>query len=235
VRTWRPDGVTASTPGKADYLPLMRISLDGPSGAGKTTTGTTLAHIYHLPVLDTGLTFRAVAVARFEDQDPSLDVHAILQNLRHELAVPDSKGRLVLAGVDITDRLFDPLLDELLTEVSRSAAAKAAIADFHAERITATGDDVLVVGRDASTRLLNDPTDVNIYLTATQAARTARRRQQTEVDATRSPLVRPESDEDRDVRRAVEPRARGLSVDNTHKSFDTTVALLRAWVELTLR
>ncbi len=37
------------------------IAIDGPAGAGKGTLATRLADYYHLPHLDTGLTYRAVA------------------------------------------------------------------------------------------------------------------------------------------------------------------------------
>ncbi|MCA6296141.1 MAG: (d)CMP kinase, partial [Phenylobacterium sp.] len=43
--------------------PGLVIAVDGPAASGKGTVATRLGQVYGLPVLDTGLLYRAVGVA----------------------------------------------------------------------------------------------------------------------------------------------------------------------------
>ena len=46
-----------------DRLAPLSIAIDGPAASGKGTLARRLADYYHLPHLDTGLTYRAVGYA----------------------------------------------------------------------------------------------------------------------------------------------------------------------------
>jgi cytidylate kinase len=55
----------------------MIIAVDGPAASGKGTIARALARHYHLPHLDTGLLYRAVAATVLRDElDPDREADA---------------------------------------------------------------------------------------------------------------------------------------------------------------
>ena len=83
------------------------ITIDGPSGTGKGTLARRLADYFHLPHLDTGLTYRAVAHMLI-DKGWSLDdeAHAIEAARQVDLANLDTGRRcfLINSRHDSSDR-----------------------------------------------------------------------------------------------------------------------------------
>jgi CMP/dCMP kinase len=123
----------------------MIVTIDGPSGVGKSTVTKGLAARLGFEYLDTGAMFRTVALAMLRRgialDDPTA-VGAALADLRVELP----SGRVLLNGEDVSVAIRTP-------EVSQGASKVAVIADvrrFLAEeqRRTASGRDIVCEGRD---------------------------------------------------------------------------------------
>src|SRR5947207_15035992 len=80
--------------------PMRVIAIDGPAGSGKSTVARAVADRLHLPYLDTGAMYRAVAFAAIRRGIDPEDAAPVAELAREmELSVGDG---VVVDGVDAT-------------------------------------------------------------------------------------------------------------------------------------
>lgn len=141
--------------------PRMIIAVDGPTASGKGTIAKALASHFGLPLLDTGLLYRAVGVMTVrlggnpDDPDDALAGCAFDDALLH-----DSYLRTETAG-------------GLASRASRHPAVRAALLERQRAFANQPGGAVLD-GRDIGTVIAPDA-DVKLFVTASVDARAARR------------------------------------------------------------
>jgi cytidylate kinase len=155
------------------------IAIDGPAAAGKSTVARLLADRLGALLFDTGALYRAVALAalRFgvshEDEQGLARIATAAQ-----IAVrPPSQhdGRLYdvwLNGEDVTWLVRDPEVGAIVSRVAEHPAVRAALLPL--QRRIASGDPVVMVGRDIGTVVVPDA-GLKIYLDATPEERARRR------------------------------------------------------------
>ncbi|TWG65598.1 (d)CMP kinase [Aminobacter sp. J44] len=138
------------------------IAIDGPAGAGKGTMARRLADHFHLNMLDTGLTYRAVA-------------HKMLQeglNLTDATAAEATARSLDLGNLD-RDVLSQHAVGEAASQVAVIPAVRRALVEKQRE-FAKTAPGAVLDGRDIGTVVCPDA-DVKLYVTATAAVRAKRR------------------------------------------------------------
>ncbi len=138
------------------------IAIDGPAASGKGTLARRLADYYHLPHLDTGLTYRAVAHMLLTKGWPLDDeAHAIEAARLVDLGNLDREGLSAHAVADAASRVA------VIAEVRRILVEK--------QRAFANQDSGAVLdGRDIGTVVCPDA-DVKLYVTASAEVRAMRR------------------------------------------------------------
>ncbi|MDQ6747802.1 MAG: (d)CMP kinase [Candidatus Dormibacteraeota bacterium] len=161
------------------------VAIDGPSASGKTTLGRMLARHLRLPLVDTGLMYRAVTVlAREGGIDPGDEdaLGRIAATTPIEVNTTTADGRhweVRAAGTDLTGKVFDPQLAPVLTRVSQAGPVRRALVD---RQRTYGAAGVVMVGRDIGTVVFPEA-DLKLFITASDAERRRRRaRQRSEVD-----------------------------------------------------
>lgn len=153
----------------------IRIAIDGPAGAGKSTIAKLIARRLNILYLDTGAMYRAIALKCIENNIAIKDREAIedlLESTELQVIFIDNRQRIVLDGRDISDKIRT-------TEVSSAASSVAIMPEVRKklmdiQRDIASKSSVVMDGRDIGTHVLPNA-DIKIFLTASLEERARRR------------------------------------------------------------
>ena len=154
---------------------MVRIAIDGPGGAGKSSVAKAVSKELGIIYVDTGALYRNIGLYMLDngiDPKDSENVVPALANVKIDLKFEDGKQIILLNGVDRGDDIRSP-------EVSMAASAVSAIPEVRdfllvTQRNTAKKNSVVMDGRDIGTVILPNA-EVKIFLTASPETRAYRR------------------------------------------------------------
>ena len=152
------------------------VTIDGPSGAGKTTVSLRLADAAGMIRVDTGAMYRAVALAARSSGVPWDDpvrLGGVARELELSFRVLSGVPRVLLSGVDVTLALREPEMSMGASAVSVHGPVREAL--VAKQREMARDGGVVLEGRDIGTVVFPDA-EAKFFLDAAAAVR-ARRRQ----------------------------------------------------------
>jgi cytidylate kinase len=149
----------------------MIVTIDGPAGAGKSSTAKSLAQRLGFHFLDTGAMYRAVALAALESGVDEKDPEEI-GSLAAKIEIVSEGGRVLLQGVDVTDRIRSPEVTVATHIVADHPAVRERLVTL--QRQIVAGKDFVTEGRDQGTEAFPDAR-CKIFLTATPEERARRR------------------------------------------------------------
>lgn len=153
----------------------MKVAIDGPAGAGKSTISKGAAKRLGFVYIDTGAMYRAIglaAVRRGIDSSDAEKVKTILDDVEVTIRHDEGGQLIFLNGEDVST-------DIRLPEISVAASNVAVIPEVRLklvelQRALAAESDVIMDGRDIGTYVLPDA-ELKIYLTASVEERAERR------------------------------------------------------------
>lgn len=148
------------------------VAIDGPAGAGKGTITKLVGEKLNLVNVDTGATFRCVALNMLKENvgiDEEEKIKAILEKINIEM-YPD--GEIFLNGEDVTKRIRENDVNNFVSPVSTIKVVREKLLEI--QRKIAEGKNVIMEGRDIGTTVFPNA-DVKIYLDATPEERARRR------------------------------------------------------------
>jgi len=152
------------------------VTIDGPSGAGKTTVSKRVAETAGMIRVDTGAMYRAVAFAARSFGVPWNDpvrLGTIARELDISFRTVDGVSRVFLSGDDVSGAIRTPEMSMGASAVSVHGAVREALVAKQREMAREGG--VVLEGRDTGTVVFPDA-EVKFFLDAAAAVR-ARRRQ----------------------------------------------------------
>ena len=209
---------------------MIKIAIDGPGGAGKSTVSKAVAAKLGIVYVDTGALYRTIGLyVRRAEVDPkdAVAVEKCLKDINIEIRYENGKQCVYLNGVDNGDAIRTPEMSMYASAVSAIPTVRAFLLDT--QRDIAKKTSVIMDGRDIGTVILPDA-DVKIFLTASEECRARRRYDELVArgqsvrfeDVLAEMNQRDKQDSGREVAPAVAAED-AILLDNTDMTFDQTV------------
>lgn len=154
---------------------MIRIAIDGPGGAGKSTVAKAVAKKLDILYVDTGALYRTVGLyVRYKEVDPkdAQAVAALLPEITLEVKYEDGAQHVYLNGVDHGDAIRTPEMSMYASAVSAIPAVRAFL--LETQKDIARKNSVIMDGRDIGTVIIPDA-DLKVFLTASAECRATRR------------------------------------------------------------
>jgi cytidylate kinase len=154
---------------------MIRIAIDGPGGAGKSSVAKAVASRLQIVYVDTGALYRTIGMYMLNsgvDLNNNEDVISNLDKFTLDLKFTDGKQVILLNGVDVGDEIRTPDVSMAASYVSAIPEVRQFLLDM--QRNIAKSNSVIMDGRDIGTVILPDA-EVKIFLTASPEARARRR------------------------------------------------------------
>lgn len=204
------------------------VAIDGPGGAGKSTTARAVAARLGLSYLDTGALYRCVALRAVEQGLALDDGPRIAEIARHlEVRFAAGSGRVTLGDRDVTTEIRTPEMSQAASKVSALPPVREALVEL--QRRSARAPGTVAEGRDMGTVIFPDAR-LKVFLDATVDERARRRvadlRGLGRADAVEDVRAQLAERDARDSGRAVAPLRRApdaVVLDTTDLAFEEVV------------
>jgi len=206
------------------------VGIDGPAGSGKGTVTKRVANKLGLINIDTGSTYRCVALEvlnrniNIEDKQKVIEV---AQNIEIDIKPLPDGDRIFLNGKEVTKEIRSKEVTGIVSPISSIKEVRFAMVEL--QRKLAQGKNVIMEGRDICTYVFPNA-DVKIYLDASIEERAKRRykeNQEKDIDMTYEEVYenirkRDENDKAKEIG-ALKLAEDSIIVDTTSLSIDEVV------------
>lgn len=151
------------------------VAVDGPAGSGKGTITKLIEKELGLINLDTGATYRCVALAairnglKVEDEEQIIE---LVDKLDIQIEKENGKDVIYLNGEDVTKNIREKQVTQVVSFISSIIPVRKKMVEL--QRKLAQGKNVIVEGRDIGTVVFPNA-NLKIYLDANEEIRAKRR------------------------------------------------------------
>lgn len=153
----------------------MKVAIDGPAGAGKSTIARLLAERLDYVYIDTGAMYRALTLLVLRHQvDPNHEdrVVGLLEGCDVLLKRVGSEQRVYLNDEDVSEAIRTPEVSAHVSYVAQWPRVRKEM--LERQRDLARQQDTVMDGRDIGTHVLPDA-EIKVFLTASVEERARRR------------------------------------------------------------
>lgn len=151
------------------------VAIDGPAGTGKGTITNLISKELGLVNIDTGATYRCVALnairnnIKLEEQEKII---ASLENIEIDMKNEGGEQKVFLNGEDVSKEIRSKEVSQIVSQVSSIKEVRYKMVEV--QRKLAQGKDVIMEGRDITTVVFPEA-NVKIYMDADERVRAQRR------------------------------------------------------------
>ncbi|MEX1030552.1 MAG: (d)CMP kinase [Paenibacillaceae bacterium] len=156
-------------------LSKIKVAIDGPAGAGKSSVAKMTAEKLGYVYVDTGAMYRAITWSILDLNLDLNDSSGILHLLEHiDLSLkPSPAGQQVwINGQDVTPHLRTPLINQHVSQIAKMPNVRQFLT--HIQKRMSSEGGVVMDGRDIGTVVMPDA-QLKIFLTASVQERARRR------------------------------------------------------------
>jgi cytidylate kinase len=205
----------------------MKIALDGPAGAGKSTIAQELAKRLNYIYINTGALYRAYTLKVLQN-NIDINNHDIVRTSLQNTDFKIIGNQIFLDGINVTNEIYTPSIDKNISEIAANRTIREIMKKIQ-RKLGMQNENTIMEGRDIATVILPDA-DFKFYITADVEERAKRRVEQNELKGIKSNykdilqdiIIRDEYDKNR----AVAPliiTPQSIIIDSTNKTLDQTV------------
>jgi len=150
----------------------MIVAIDGPAGSGKGTIAKKISNELNLINIDTGATYRCLALAVLENNIDINDEEKIIELSNNINIKMDNQEHVYLDDKDVTKDIRTPEVTKIVSPISSIIKVRKNMVEL--QRKMALNNNIVVEGRDITTVVFPNA-DVKIYLDAKLEERVNRR------------------------------------------------------------
>ncbi len=215
----------------------IRIAIDGPAAAGKSTVAKRLAKKLSFTYIDTGAMYRALTLRCLEEDIALTDEEAVYRLLLEtsiELKQMDDTQKVLLNGKDVTDTIRSQEVSRQVSLIARFPKVRAEM--LRRQQAMAKEGNIIMDGRDIGTNVLPDA-EVKFYLIASVDERAKRRFEENERKGIPSDFAQLKSEiaerDRRDMERKHGPLRKAedaIAIDTTKLTIEEVLAEMLAHV-----
>ena len=209
---------------------MIRIAIDGPGGAGKSSLAKAVAKKLEIIYVDTGALYRTIGyymLGRGIDPKDAQSVVNALPDFTLELTFINGDQVILLNGEDVKDAIRTPAVSMAASDVSAIKEVREYL--LNTQRNIAKKNSVIMDGRDIGTVILPNA-EIKIFLTASPEARARRRYEELKAKGKEIPyeqvysemVERDKNDSTRDIAPCV-PAEDAIMLDNSDLNAEQTV------------
>ena len=199
------------------------ITLDGPSGVGKTTIGKRLASELGLDFFSSGMLYRAIA-AHFNTKGVT-SINEI------QITSKDPVNCFIDGETYTEDQLYSSEINDKSSEIAQLLEVRNIVSNVLKFLFTSSTNGLVVEGRDMGSVVFQDA-DLKIYLDASEATRSKRRLAQSGSKESMEDIRNRDS---RDTNRKISPLVipnEALIINNENMSIDEIITIIKENLKL---
>ena len=199
------------------------ITLDGPSGVGKTTIGKKLASDLNLDFISSGMLYRAIA-AHFNRKGV---------NTINEINITSKNPVICVIDAETyqEDELYSSEINEKSSEIAQLLEIRNIVSNILRFLFTSSTNGLVVEGRDMGSVVFQDA-DLKIYLDASEATRSKRRLAQS---GSKESIEDIRNRDSRDINRKISPLVvpdNALVINNEDMTIEEIINLIKENLKL---
>lgn len=216
----------------------MRIAIDGPASAGKSTVAKILASDLNYIYCDTGAMYRVLTLQALRhdvDVEDESKLVALLKDTDITFEPDGNQQKVFLNGENVTTDIRQPDVTNAVSAVSAHKGVREEL--VRRQQVIAEAGGIVMDGRDIGTAVLPDA-EVKIFLVASAKERAERRYKENISKGIETPLeVLQKEIEDRDYKdshREVSPLVQAddaVLLDTTSLSIDEVVGRMKEIIQ----
>lgn len=211
----------------------IKISIDGPTSAGKSTIAKLLAQKLKINYVDTGSMYRALTLKVLNNNiDPKSEED--VTSIADKTKIDYFENHIFLDGLCVDDKIRNELIDKNVSYVCQYRDVRKRLVSLQKE--IASKSSVIMDGRDIGTVVLKDA-NYKFFLTASADVRAKRRYKEyiekgleVNFEDIKNDLIRRD---DYDSHREVDPLVKAsdaIEVNTDDKNIEETVELMLSYI-----